>query len=221
LDLAGPLAHLPLLLLGGWVVRVPLFSREEGHEAITREAWEGLPLTAHQQRALIRGVRAPDVSLVGLLTSALPFAQRRHALRAWSGTTTADGVSEMRSFLVSHHGRALALPDGARRWAAFGEVLHCLQDSYSAAHTDREGGRILRMRHWGPLDRFRGRSPADEHGFPSDPRDGAWKDGILTEGARAAAAASRAYLQLVLGGGDSDSVSALFDRCIGSPTGEG
>lgn len=203
-DLSGVLApeagHLPLLLAVGWLIRVPPLSREEGHEAITRQAWDGLALSDEEQRALIGGVRTPDAGLFGILTSALPFAQRRHALRAWSGTTTDTAVREMREFLAATHFRALALPDGRRRWALLGEVLHCLQDSYSPAHTDRDGAQILRMKHWGLLDGLRrGGSDGtarDEHGFPSDPRDSAWSDGTLTEEARAAVAASRRYLEI-------------------------
>jgi hypothetical protein len=205
-DLSGMLApvagHLPLLLAAGWLIRVPPMSREEGHEAITRQAWEGLELTDGQQRALIRGVRTPDAGLFGILTSALPFAQRRHALRAWSGTTTDTGIREMREFLAATHFRALALPDGRRRWALFGEVLHCLQDSYSPAHTDRDGARIVRMKHWGPMDGLRrgsaGDEASDEHGFPSDRRDSAWSGGTLTEEAGAAVAASRRYLEIAM-----------------------
>jgi hypothetical protein len=197
--LAAP-THLPLLAVVGWVVRVPLVSREEGHEAITRAAWEGLALTDERKRALISGVRAPDVSVVGLLTSALPFAQRRHALRAWSGSTTADGIHAVRDFMTSRHLRALALPEGARRWSMLGEVLHCLQDSYSPAHVDRSGTRIARMKHWGPIDHPRrslsGGRGADEHRFPTDPRDIAFHGGALSTEARAAAAASRRYLEL-------------------------
>jgi hypothetical protein len=193
---------LPMLVAIGWLIRVPPFSREEGHEAITRQAWEGLALTDEQQRALIRGVRGPDISPSGLLTSVLPSAQRRHALRAWSGTTTAQGVRDAREFIVSTHLRALAMPDGPRRWATVGEVLHCLQDSYSPAHTDRVGERIAYMRHWGPLDGLRGagRGAArpDEHRFPSDARDSAWSNGALTAEALAAVAASRRYLELVV-----------------------
>jgi len=234
LELAGPLAHLvaapshlPLFLALGWVVRVPLLSREEGHEAITSAAWDGLALTAAQQRALIRGVRAPDISVVGLLTSVLPFAQRRHALRAWSGTTTADGIREMRDFMTFRHLRALALPDGPRRWATFGEVLHCLQDSYSPAHADRSGALIVRMKHWGPLDRLRPaateRQLADEHAFPTDPRDSPWRGGTLTEEAVSAAAASRGYLELAARQSAADGprdlrrmeLVALLDQCFG------
>ena len=192
---------LPILLAVGWLVRVPLVSREEGHEAITRAAWDGLPLSPEQQRALIRGVRAPDVGLVGFLISALPFAQRRHALRAWSGTTTPAAVREVRDFLAATHLRALALPEGHRRWATFGEVLHCLQDSYSPAHVERDAGQILRMKHWGPLDAVRGAlagGSRDEHGFPSDRRDSAWLDGELTDEARAAVEASRRYLEIAI-----------------------
>jgi hypothetical protein len=195
---ADPLGVLAPLLALGWVVRVPPISREEGHEAITRAAWEGLSLTPQQQRALIRGVRAPDVGLGGFLVSALPFAQRRHALRAWSATSTRRGVEEMRAYMAECHARALAMPDGPRRWSAFGRLLHCLQDSYSPAHTDRDGGRIQRMKHWGPMRSGPRGDTADEHGFPADPRDSAWRDGSLTDEARAAVAASRAYLELAV-----------------------
>ena len=54
----SPVDHLPLVVAVGWLVRAPLVSREEGHEAIARAAWEGLSLTGDQQAALIRGVRA-------------------------------------------------------------------------------------------------------------------------------------------------------------------
>ena len=211
----APPWQLPLLAIVGWVVRAPLLSREEGHEAITRAAWDGLGLSVAKQRAVIDGVRAPDVSLMGLLTSALPFAQRRHALRSWSGSTTADAIRGMRGFLASRHRHACTLPDGRRRWATVGEVLHCLQDSYSPAHTDRAGPRIIHVKHWGPLDRFRRGARGDEHGFPTDLRDGVWRDGTLTDGARAAIAASRAYLELVSGNPRSDKDFGTFlDRYV-------
>jgi len=206
--------HLPALLAAGWLVRAPLVSREEGHEAITRRAWDGLGLGPDQQVALIRGVRAPDVSLSGFLISAFPFGQRRHALRAWSGTTTAVAVRETRAFMTEAHDLALGFPDGASRWAAFGEVLHCLQDSYSPAHADRAGGRILRMRHWGPLDLLRG---ADEHGFPADRRDSAWADESLTEEALAAVAASRGYLEIAMRGAARDAFDAFLGECLQGP----
>lgn len=205
-----PAGHLPILAAAGWLVPAPLVSREEGHEAITRAAWEGLSLTGEQQEALIRGVRAPDVSLAGFLVSALPFAQRRHALRASSGSTTSGAVRDVREFLAATHSRALALPEVRWRWEAFGELLHCLQDSYSPAHVDRNGGQILRMKHWGPLDRLRGHR--DEHGFPSDRRDRAWKGEELTEEARAAVEASRAYLEIALH--PAEALDAFLDRCL-------
>ena len=204
-----PVDHLPLLVAVGWLVRAPLVSREEGHEAITRAAWEGLSLTGDQQAALIRGVRAPDVSLAGFLVSALPFTQRRHALRAWSGSSTADAVRDVRAFLAASHARAVALPEGRRRWEAFGELLHCLQDSYSPAHVDRNGGHVLRMKHWGPLDALRGHR--DEHGFPSDPRDRAWHGGELTEEAVAAVEASRAYLEIATSETGTGDLAAFLD----------
>ena len=193
--------RLPLIFAAGWVVRVPGLNAEEGHEAITRDAWQGLSFTPQQQHALIGGVRAPDVSLLGLLTSVLPFAQRRHALRSWSSTSTAAGIRDMRRFLSGSHARAMAARDGPGRWIAIGKVLHCLQDSYSPAHTDRLGARIVRMRHWGPMDRRRGLAGAgapDEHGFPTDARDDALTNGVLNSEAQAAAAVSRRYLELVV-----------------------
>jgi hypothetical protein len=193
---------LPLIVGAGWVIRVPLLSREEGHEAITRVAWDGLALTEEQQRALIRGVRAPDAGFFGILTSALPFAQRRHALRAWWRTDTKAAIRDVREFLVATHARALALPDGQRRWMTFGAALHCLQDAYSPAHVDRVGARIVRMKHWGLLDGWRrtraDAATSDEHGFPVDRRDSAWANGELTDEARAAATASRHYLELAM-----------------------
>lgn len=224
--------HLPILLAVGWLIRVPPLSREEGHEAITRHAWDGLQLSSKRQRALIRGVRAPDASLFGVLTSALPSAQRRHALRAWSGTTTASGIRDMREFLAATHFRALALPDGRRRWENFGEVLHCLQDSYSPAHADRVGALIIYMKHWGPLDALRragpGNTQTDEHGFPADRRDSAWSNGILTEEARAAVAASRKYLEIATRQSGSDGgqdprgpeFAVFLDACVPDTPGE-
>lgn len=206
--------HLPVLLAVAWSVRVPPLSREEGHEAITRAAWEGLGLGEDQQAALIRGVRAPDVGVIDFLVAGLPFAQRRHALRGWHGATTGDGVRRMRAFLAECHARALALPDGERRWETFGRLLHCVQDSYSPAHTERDGARILRMKHWGPFDRLRG--GADEHGFPTDARDGAWRDGRLTDAAQAAVDASQRYLELALAPSD-EGLAAFLDAVAPLP----
>jgi hypothetical protein len=192
------LDHLPLLLALGWVVRMPGLSPTEGHEAITRAALDGLDLTDAQEAALVRGVRAPDVSVAGLAVFAFPFRQPRHALRAWYTTTTDEGVAALRSFVVAHHAHALS-DDSGRRWERFGEILHCLQDSYSPAHVDRDGPRILRMKHWGLLDRRRaGHDGPDEHGFPTDDRDVALRDGQLVPAAHEAARVSHAYLDLAL-----------------------
>jgi len=195
LRVPDPLLGLPLLIIAGWVVRLPLLSPGEGHEAITRAAWDGLGLTDAQCQALIRGVRAPDVSIRGLAVFALPSRQPRHALRAHASTSTADGVAAMRAFLVGRHHGALATTDDRRRWEELGEILHCIQDSYSPAHADRDGARIVRMKHWGPFDR---RRDGDEHGFPTDVRDHAVVDGALTAAARDAATTCHRYLGLAL-----------------------
>jgi hypothetical protein len=80
-----------------------------------------------------------------------------------------------------------------------GKVLHCLQDSFSPAHTDRIGAQIVRMKHWGPIDRRRVTAGTpDEHGFPADARDCALTNGALSPPALAAAAASHRYLELVI-----------------------
>lgn len=190
-----PLVGLPLLVVAGWVVRVPLLSPREGHEAITRASWDGLGLTDAQRTALIRGVRAPDVSIWGLAVFAFPSGQPRHALRSRAATSTEAGVSAMREFLVARHRRALETTDDRRRWEGIGEILHCIQDSYSPAHVDRDGERVVQMKHWGPFDR---RRDTDEHGFPTDARDHAFLDGTLTDAARTAASTSRRYLELAL-----------------------
>ena len=101
----------------------------------------------------------------------------------------------MRAFLVARHHRALETADDRRRWEQLGEILHCIQDSYSPAHADREGARIVRMKHWGPLDRWHG---PDEHGFPTDVRDRAVAGNALTDEARAAAATCHRYLELAV-----------------------
>jgi len=202
-----PLLGLPLLVVAGWVVRVPLLSPREGHEAITRAAWDGLALTDGQRAALIRGVRAPDVSLSGLVVFALPSRQPRHALRAHASTTTEDGVDAMRAFVVARHHRALEMADDRRRLEQIGEILHCIQDSYSPAHADRDGARIVRMKHWGPFDR---RRDGDEHGFPTDVRDHAVIDGRLTDAAQAAASTCHRYLELALSEVQADGPLAAF-----------
>lgn len=210
------LDQLPLLLALGWVVRVPLLSPREGHEAITRAACDGLTLTDARRAALIRGVRAPDVSLRGLASFALASRQPRHALRANAATSTEEGIHAMRAFLGARHDEALDSLDERRRWELVGENLHCIQDSYSPAHADRDGARIVRMKHWGPLDRFRGRSasgrPVDEHGFPTDPRDRALVDGELSPEARHAAEVSGRYLELVLRQADVAGPDATLGR---------
>lgn len=202
-----PLFGLPLLVVAGWVVRVPLLSPHEGHEVITRAAWDGLELTDAQRASLIRGVRAPDISIRGLAVFALPSRQPRHALRAHASTSTEEGVAAMRAFVAARHARALLSTDDRWRWEEVGEILHCIQDSYSPAHTDRDGARILRMKHWGPFDRRRG---ADEHGFPTDIRDHAVVDGVLTDEARAAAATCHRYLELVMAEVPADGPLAAF-----------
>lgn len=206
-------AHLSPLAVA-WVVRIPLLNRQEGHEALTRAAWAGLDLTPDQQAALLRGVRAPDVGLAGLLRSALPHAQKRHALRAWSGTAVEKAISELRDFITATHLGALRR-GGSDRWVAFGAVLHALQDSYSPAHTQREGGRIMRVKHWGPLDPLRRRlhgDPPDEHGFPNDPRDRVAPDGPTTAEAQAAVAATRDYLELALRHAAVRPLDSVHDR---------
>jgi hypothetical protein len=75
----------------------------------------------------------------------------------------------------------------------------------------------VRLKHWGPFD---GREP-DEHGFPTDPRDRAYEDGALTAPAQAAAAVSRAYLELVLGVDDPGTLDAFLDARVAAPDGPG
>jgi hypothetical protein len=216
--LAGLLEHVPHVLALGWVVRMPGISPREGHEAITRAAFEGLDLTDAQRAALIHGVRAPDVSLRGLAVFAFPFRQPRHALRAWYSTSQADGVAAMRAFVVAHHRRALDEAGDRRRWERFGEILHCLQDSYSPAHAERDGARLIRMKHWGLRDRrHAGPGGPDEHGFPTDARDIALVEGSLVPAAREAARVSHLYLELALRSAPEPEIESFLDAWVTGP----
>ena len=126
----------------------------------------------------------------------------------------------MRAFVVNHHRRALDEPSERRRWERFGEVLHCLQDSYSPAHAVRDGARLVRMKHWGLLDRrHAGADGPDEHGFPTDARDDAQVDGSLVAAAQEAARVSHAYLALALRRASEPEVESFLDDWVTGPIG--
>ncbi len=185
----------------------------EGHEVLTRAA--AAPFAGVNLPALLQGVIRPDrggSSYWNFPLSALhvtdPAEQRRHALRRAAGTSTAGAVGEIRSWLETLYGRAMAA--GAGTPAAFGwigEALHLIQDSYSQAHTERAYGagpggahliRKVRFYDYNVIPPRRTVGPG-EHNFPSDERDGIrWGNGALKWEATVAIEASRAYLAMML-----------------------
>ena len=164
-----------------------------GHETITRRAAGPLVaagrLTPGDVAALVAGVRSVDENLAGLV---LPSLQRQHFLRA----TLCQPVRQAyREAIARLHDRfeAAVRARGAQRFHLAGEALHLLQDSYSAAHTERIGhtGAIRFIRFYG----VRGKRAPDEHQLVGDKRD---LIAVATGAASAAQRASTAFLHLLL-----------------------
>ena len=182
----------------GWFVKTGL--SPSGHERLTQSAARGLGLTKAELALLVEGVRRPDTA--SLSAHIKPGEQRRHALRRtiFQGSKAArdDAVDHLRAL----HTRILAPgqpPD--ERFRLVGEALHLIQDSYAPAHVHRDpGGRILRIRNYGPANLVPIIPPSDEHGFPVDLRDSisSGRSATLRPEARAAIAASRQYLAMAL-----------------------
>jgi hypothetical protein len=195
-----------------FVTRV-LPGMREGHEVLTRRAAAGLGAGVDLP-ALLRGVARVDAgkSLLhlprALLDALRPNQQRRHVLRAQLCQPVRAALSQARNHLIRRH--ALALGAGPRPVAFewIGEALHLIQDSYSAAHTERALGADQRgphpiryIRFFGMTRRFPPQFTAAprEHAFPADPRDQITDPvGRLRPEARLAIAASRDYLQMML-----------------------
>ena len=186
---------------------------EEGHEELTRRAASGL-LSGADLAALIGGVVRPDRGSAGYRTvpgaifhSLSPATQRSHALRRAASTSQAGALSEIRQHLSWLYAMALRATNRATALGWVGEALHLIQDSYSAAHTQRALGagpagsspiqriRVFNITAWPPS---RSTAP-DEHNAPSDPRDSIWDSrGGLTRESWFAIQASREYLMMLL-----------------------
>jgi hypothetical protein len=114
----------------------------------------------------------------------------------------------MRSLLAILHRRARAATTRAIAFEMAGEALHLIQDSYSLAHVLRTlraslaGPHPIRyVRYFGFLTKFppRRTTPPNEHGFPSDGRDGIFSaPGRLKHEANIAVAASVDYLRMLV-----------------------
>lgn len=190
------------------VTPIPGIGNKEGHEILTRVAMGGLPLTGADRSAIELGVIRPDrggrsywnfpLAAVGSLKAA---AQPAHALRPTPSTSTATALRLIQSRFASLYLRAMAAPTRQVALEWLGEALHLLQDSYSGAHVDRVGGtgRIRYIRAFFIRVGWPPRSTAPgEHQAPSDTRDDVYSSGALRPEARAAIAASRAFLVMAL-----------------------
>lgn len=192
-----------------------------GHEVITRAALGSgtipftvgtrhltLTLSPAEQNLIVEANVDVDFgsSCQALTQSFAPAEQRKHALRATHGQTTADALRDILTEFFSQHRGILRERVPAERLRRIGRLLHLLQDSFSPAHTDRDPGTawcVRYVRNFG-----RGRAPR-EHGKPSDDRD------LVTHGPSASArrqatVASQQYLQII--------AKALHGVTAGDPT---
>jgi hypothetical protein len=184
-----------------FVIRTPRFGIPEGHERLTRDAAAGLAgIGTADVPPLIEGSRRVDY---GLTNHFKADEQRRHFLRRSLCQNLSAALGEARNTLADLHGRALAAFARGPRAGAFGwagEALHLIQDSYSAAHTERDWAAlnvpIVYIRYFGPW----GDPAPREHRVlpPPDPRDLIAPHGFLIREARAAIATSREYLTLLI-----------------------
>ena len=190
------------------VTPIPGIGNKEGHEILTRLAMIGLPLTAAEQGAILLGVIRPDRggqsywnfpgAALGSLRAA---AQPAHSLRPTPATSTPAAMGLIQARFSTLHLQAMHSPDRITALEWLGEALHLLQDSFSSAHVERMGGigRIRKIRAFFIRFGWPPRSLApDEHQAPSDDRDDVYLNGTLRPEARAAVAASQAFLVMAL-----------------------
>jgi hypothetical protein len=190
------------------VTPIPGLGNKEGHEILTRRAMTGLRLSPADRSSVELGVIRPDRggrSYWNFPRSALESlkarAQPSHSLRPTPSSTTPAALRLIHRRFVNLYRRAMRAPRRSTALEWLGEALHLLQDSFSSAHVERAGGtgRIARIRAffvrfgWPPLSRAPG-----EHNAPSDRRDDVFVGGSLRPEARAAVAASRAFLRMAL-----------------------
>jgi hypothetical protein len=177
---------------------------------LTRRAMAGLGLRPPDPYHIETGVIRPDRGgrsywkfPRSALDSLKAAAQPSHSLRPTPSSTVAAALRLIQLRFAGLHRRAMLEPPTRRKQALewLGEALHLLQDSFSSAHVERAGG-TGRIRHiraffiragWPPLSRA-----PHEHNAPSDPRDDIYVGGALRPEARAAIAASRAFLVMAL-----------------------
>ncbi|WP_143467500.1 hypothetical protein [Leptolyngbya ohadii] len=187
-----------------FVVENRLLRIPPGHETLNRQAARGLPLTSAELNALNRGVRRVDTEK--LSNHFRPEQQRRHVLRRYKCQRLEEALAEARQQLAAIYRQILRAPTREAAFEWMGEALHLIQDSYSPAHTARESngtGRITFIRYY----RLDGLPYPQEHRvlpmrqpgrlmpLPVDPRDYV---NLTSPPTRAAIAASRAFIQLIL-----------------------
>jgi len=184
-----------------------LLEFEDGHEVLTRRAWQALDptptfltlegLILGNLRTDLRALR-PDhtIGLGGIMAALLEaqFAPKfQHGMRqSWHHPTRS--LPRVQMALYQRVARAWHVhPDGGQASELLGGALHTLQDTYTLGHTQRTDNGdphapLLRLYY----------SPSRAHPFIS-PHDRVWADRTgtqLTAPAQAAICASQALLTL-------------------------
>jgi hypothetical protein len=190
------------------VTPIPGIGNAEGHEILTRRAMSGLGLSAADRSAIELGVIRPDRggrsywnfpgAAIGAMAAS---AQPAHSLRPTPAASSAAALSLIQRQFAALHRNAMTAPTRQVALEWLGEALHLLQDSYSAAHTERAGGtgRIQKVRAFFIRVGWPPRSTAPgEHNAPSDTRDDVFSGGALRPQASAAITASRDFLVMAL-----------------------
>ncbi len=177
----------------------PIPGISDGHTSLTRQIATEIGLEPDAVKALVVGSAKPDKDYpVNDPRSLDECEQRRHALRGRLCQEVGAALQDVRGHLTKLYKEALAT-SGTAQFGLIGEALHLIQDSYSPAHTEREQffgltrpGAIVYIRVWRPT------SPGypTEHGWPVDLRD---RLHLQSSSGKAASAATRDFLQMVLG----------------------
>ena len=126
-----------------------------GHEVLTRGALgtgiisftvAGRPLSrtlsaAEQNWIITANVDVDFGSNCQALTQSFtPAEQKKHSLRAYQWTSTADALRDIRAEFFNQHRGIMAERNPDEQMRRIGRILHLIQDSFSPAHTDRNAG---------------------------------------------------------------------------------
>jgi hypothetical protein len=189
----------------GWYVdsTIGVTTVSQGHEELTNKAADGLVTDPALVKALLDGVRRPDMASPDHIKVG---EEHRHFLRSALPETSRTAWTNSVTHLRALHRRIVA----AAQWTPLqfgfiGEALHLIQDGYAPAHVERDppakagsdarDSEIVHVRYHAPWPLA---IAPREHAYQVDPRDNIWILGKLKPEAELAIEAGRAYLNLVL-----------------------